>query len=80
MENNKNKLRCLKCGFYRPEDATNPEWQCPNCLSAYSKIEKYEQNISIFNSEREKAKVLGLTEYFFLVLLNVGLFLFSHQL
>jgi len=72
--NNKNKIRCLKCGFFRPDDTIAPEWQCPNCHVAYEKIEKYENRIKQIDLEREKARVLGLFDYFFLILFSVALF------
>ncbi|HEY0585562.1 MAG TPA: glutaredoxin family protein [Pseudoduganella sp.] len=29
---------CPKCSHVRPQDATNPEWQCPACGVCYAKV------------------------------------------
>jgi glutaredoxin len=29
---------CPQCSHVRPQDATNPEWQCPACGVCYSKV------------------------------------------
>lgn len=72
--NKKQKIRCSKCGFFRPDDTISPEWQCPDCHVAYAKAAKYEADIEVINQEREKANVLSLFDYTFLILLSIGLF------
>lgn len=32
--------KCGACGYVRQETDMVPEWQCPNCQSAYNKVDK----------------------------------------
>lgn len=36
----KSQVVCGACGHVRNASASNPAWQCPNCLAAYAKVNK----------------------------------------
>lgn len=71
-------MKCPKCEYFRKEGETNPEWQCPSCGIAYSKILNKDKNAkglvepSKTDSSLKKEHSKSLKESISYIIISIG--------